>query len=203
MKRFRWFSRHRVGRTRMHPNATGAGAVTALIDSGIDLTRGAFLRTDVRAAPTFSLGAPRHRRHGRRVMCSLASIALLAAMAACHGKPPPQGTERLVSLQCPAGELQVLSFASLPAGACDWSVDPPMPPPTDHQPITDEPRNRGWLPPHRCSRVFTVQACSLDLGAPEGGALLYCKDAASKVHGPLEVLYQDGSARSQIYCNRG
>lgn len=111
-----------------------------------------------------------------------------------------------MNLECPLGEVQVLSFASLPAGACEWSVDPPTPPTppaTAYQPITDERRNRSSLPARRCSRVGRVHVCSLDLGVPAGGTLLYCKDATSRVHGPLELLYADGSARSQMYCSRG
>lgn len=130
--------------------------------------------------------------------------ALFAVLAACHGRPPPpQGIERRAPLTCPVGGVQELALNSLPAGTCEWNVDPRSPPPHDSQPVTDELHHGRGPISRRCSQVSSLQACALRLSPPVGGMLLYCKDSASRLHGPVELLFPDRSVAEQVYCDSG
>lgn len=140
--------------------------------------------------------------------CSVLGIralhfALIAAVASCHGRPPPQGIERRTALACPVGEVQELAMDSLPAGTCEWNVDPRSSPAQEFQPITDEPHHGRGPISRTCYQVSVLRACTLQMSPPRGGILLYCKDAAARLHGPVEMLFPDRSVSEQVYCDGG
>ncbi len=143
------------------------------------------------------------------------SLAIALGGPACK-HPSPTGAEGYVAekaptgrwrqgeFHCAVGEVESVPIRVEPPYCTPHVFDPPPPPRSDGRSVIepDPPRNP---PPTRTSCALgTAVACGLMFGVGDLDAhLLFCRDAAGFVDGPIELIGSDGSLLEHTFCSAG